>query len=363
MTVELIKEKTLKCDITGAKCTVEVTLARYKVSRKVLSESSRVWDTSLRGNFQESKSSSVRVYFGTVKSLELWFRVVHDTMIEEMYDLNVEEVYEAIEVCGNRDWDILKLKNWSREWMNRQNYRHLSLDGMSELIYIAKELDFPREFMFMTKKLVYGIADHIKDKNPTNHFHLHLDHTVISRFIQCFYSNHKLMNKTDALNGAKGNLRCKILKGLFTPVGGFLDQKCTCRKDSLYEYCQGLSKTGIWPLESHMKKAAQTLLDTFGDFECETPDDACRECRSRLQDASIQRTRENVQNSFDGLCLDCMDNSKPKDGKNADNTYWQHDVLRQWSRGCRVEHDQPTWYWSFMGRRTQMQAHQAARQR
>ncbi|KAF7864262.1 uncharacterized protein EAF02_010230 [Botrytis sinoallii] len=348
ISIHLIKEETAKHPVTGEKSTIETTIACYKVSRKILSESSPVWDASLRGHFRESRSSTVPVYFGTLKSLELWFRIVHDVMVDEMYDIKVVDVYEAIEVCGNREWDIFKLSKstWAREWMNRQKHRELDLDGMCRLIYLAKELDFPREFMYMTRKLVYGTAEHIKDRNPTNHQHLHLDHTVIN-----------------ALNGAKGNLRCKILKGLFTPVGAFLGQRCECKKDSLYEYCTGLSLTGIWPLETHMKKSAQEILDTFDDFQCDIPENACNACRIRLSDSSIERTGEQIQEHFDGLCLDCMSISKPKDGKNVDAAYWQHDTLRQYSMGCRVQHGQPTWYWSFMGRRTQMQAHQAARQR
>ncbi|CAD6439793.1 edf7e636-9234-4d39-9322-fb10b814c5d1 [Sclerotinia trifoliorum] len=278
--------------VTGEEFTIEATLAHYKVSRKVLTESSKVWDASLREHFRVSKSSVVPVYFGTVKSLELWFRIVHDTMVDEL------------------------------------------------------EFDFPREFMYMTKKLVYGTADHIKDKNPTKHQHLHLEHTIIS-----------------ALNGAKGNPRCKILKGLFTPVGCFLEQRCKCKKASLFEYCIGLSKTVIWPLESYMKKSGQTILDTFDDFECDIPKDACSICTFRLRDSTIERTGEQVQDHFDGLYLDCMNTSKPKDGKDVDRAFWDHGAFGKYSNGCRVQHDQPTWYWSFMGRRTQMVAHQAARQR
>ncbi|KAK6607092.1 hypothetical protein H4I96_02496 [Botrytis cinerea] len=348
ISIHLIKEEITRHPVTGEKSTIETTIAHYKVSKKVLSESSPVWDASLRGHFRESRSSTVPVYFGTLKSLELWFRIVHNVMVDEMHDLQVVDVYEAIEVCGNREWDISKLSksSWAREWMNRQKYRELDLNAMSRLIYIAKELDFPREFMYMTQKLVYGTADHIKDRNPTKHQHLHLDHTIIH-----------------ALNGAKGNLRCKILKGLFTPVGVFLQQSCECKKDSLFEYCKGLSHTGIWPLESHMKNSAQEILDTFDEFECDKPENACYKCLFRLSDSSIERTGNQVQEHFDGLCLDCMSVSKPKDGKDVDAAYWQHDTLKQYSKGCRVQHDQPTWYWSFMGRRTQMQAQQVARQR
>lgn len=37
-----------------------------------------------------------------------------------------------------------------------------------------------------------------------------------------------------------------------------------------------------------------------------------------------------------------------------DEDYWRHDDKRQWDAGCRINHDQPTWYFSFMGRRSIM---------
>ena len=49
-----------------------------------------------------------------------------------------------------------------------------------------------------------------------------------------------------------------------------------------------------------------------------------------------------------------MDASKPKLSSN-DEDYWKHDNLGVgWDEGCRVSHDQPTWYFSFMGRRGKM---------
>lgn len=49
-----------------------------------------------------------------------------------------------------------------------------------------------------------------------------------------------------------------------------------------------------------------------------------------------------------------MDASKPKLG-DADEDYWRHSKLGvQWDLGCRVRHKQPTWYFSFLGRRAKM---------
>lgn len=62
--------------------------------------------------------------------------------------------------------------------------------------------------------------------------------------------------------------------------------------------------------------------------------------------------RRQVDEYFDGLCLDCMDRSKAK-AQTHDTGYWLYDDMQwgEWSRHCRSNHGQPTWYFSFLGRR------------
>ena len=49
-----------------------------------------------------------------------------------------------------------------------------------------------------------------------------------------------------------------------------------------------------------------------------------------------------------------MDASKPK-LSSEDEDYWKHTKLDiPWDAGCRISHDQPTWYFSFMGRKAKM---------
>lgn len=70
----------------------------------------------------------------------------------------------------------------------------------------------------------------------------------------------------------------------------------------------------------------------------------------------LQRHRQSgcsrVNGYFHGLCLDCLDRSKPKVG-DVDMDYWEHDQLKEheWVHGCRFNHKQPTWYFSFNGRK------------
>ncbi|KAI9649048.1 hypothetical protein NHQ30_001615 [Ciborinia camelliae] len=345
LTIRLVDQKTTIDPYTEEKSEEIAVCATYRVCRKVLTDNSPVFNTLLRGWAIESKQTIVDIYDGTVKSYELWFRILHNAMIPEMYDLDVAEIYEAIQICGYRELQIHKLKDWSPKWMLGQKVDKTSLDDMKSLLYVAKELDHIKEFKFMTRKLVYGKSDHIQEDNPTQHRHLHLDHNVMG-----------------AVNGAKGNLHSKLIKGLFDPMSWFLKQRCKCKEASLFSYCDGLSKTGIWPLESHQKKSVQEVLDSFDKFVCEIPANTCLSCRQKLTPAFIEGgIRRTIQTHFEGLCLDCMYHSMPDSVERF--AYFENDENKVWDADCRIKHGQPSWYWSHMGKKSEMQAHQRKKQR
>jgi hypothetical protein len=49
-----------------------------------------------------------------------------------------------------------------------------------------------------------------------------------------------------------------------------------------------------------------------------------------------------------------MDASKPKLSSD-DEDYWKHgDLGVAWDERCRIRHRQPTWYFSFLGRKSKM---------
>ncbi|KAF3014571.1 hypothetical protein E8E15_003153 [Penicillium rubens] len=60
----------------------------------------------------------------------------------------------------------------------------------------------------------------------------------------------------------------------------------------------------------------------------------------------LQYARRQVEGYFDGLCLDCM-----KNHPNENSEYWALGTRRVYDSTCRISHGEPTWYFSFMGRR------------
>ena len=95
----------------------------------------------------------------------------------------------------------------------------------------------------------------------------------------------------------------------------------------------------------------ESILLRLKGFTYNAPQSACDVCRADYKE-NVASARERVESYFDGLCLDCMDKSKPKSG-DTDEDYWEHNELSESDiiEGCRFAHKQPTWYFSFMGRK------------
>ena len=70
-------------------------LATYKVTRKVLTDNSVQFNRMLTGQFMEANQKVIDVKEGTVASLELWFRVLHKKMADEMCAISIKDVWEA----------------------------------------------------------------------------------------------------------------------------------------------------------------------------------------------------------------------------------------------------------------------------
>ena len=93
------------------------------------------------------------------------------------------------------------------------------------------------------------------------------------------------------------------------------------------------------------------ILDRLKNFKFESNSCSCEVCQQDFQ-GKVARIAQFVRRYFDGLCLDCLDRSKPKLG-DLDLDYWQHHKLKEhdWIENCRFPHKQPTWYFSFNGRK------------
>ena len=157
------------------------------------------------------------------------------------------------------------------------------------------------------------------------------------------------------MNAAKGRLRVILHHGLFEVNEDLLRAMCTCRKETLFDYERHLMDLQVWPMEKMAAKhSINQLLRMLDKFSYQAKDSACTNCKKDYC-RHIKEDISRVRHYFDGLCLDCLDRSKPKLG-DRDNDYWSHVDMdaEDWDRGCRINHGEPTWYFSFMGRKEDM---------
>lgn len=149
------------------------------------------------------------------------------------------------------------------------------------------------------------------------------------------------------------------MQAFFDPVKSAVQLTCPCKADSLASWSKAVTKSGIWPVEDVDLKSVQDVLEEPGTihFMCTLPTSACNACKATFNPTQLHATRDGVLTVFRGLCLDCMARSKGDNGL-AREDYWKHDKLQEWDKDCQVKHGQPTWFFSFMGDREEMKAHQ-----
>ena len=155
------------------------------------------------------------------------------------------------------------------------------------------------------------------------------------------------------VNQARGRLKTVLRGPLWEKVGSLLSEPhtCSCWQKTSAEYLAALVKCEVYPLEESFPKNSVTqTFDRLEGFGHTSAAKDCRSCNVNWPEC-VSSACEIVSGYFDGLCLDCMDHSKPK-GADEDEDYWTHDFKpsRRWDQNCRIKHGEPTWYHSWLGR-------------
>lgn len=153
------------------------------------------------------------------------------------------------------------------------------------------------------------------------------------------------------MNAARGRLRTILERDLSNIADPLLEQDdCACADKTFRGYYKALRKIRVWPFGLVTRRdSINMILYKLETFDYVAAEDACAICR-RNYNQLVDRARIRVRDYFDGLCLDCLNESKAKT-RDRDTDYWYHnDPGMKWDDHCRFEHGQPTWYFSFMDR-------------
>lgn len=169
------------------------------------------------------------------------------------------------------------------------------------------------------------------------------------------HTAHLIDSKTiGPVNHARGGLKTSLHKSLYKTCGHLLrngTEACSCWDATVGQYFCALTKIDVFPVEDVLSYSSiQQIINRLGAFEYNHKP-ACMRCRRLEWESVVLKAKTNTVSYFDGLCLDCMDRSKPK-GKNLDDKYWTHNssVGGRWDSRCRFKHNQSTWYVSWLGR-------------
>ncbi|RDW92736.1 uncharacterized protein DSM5745_00058 [Aspergillus mulundensis] len=278
-----------------------------------------------------------------------------------MGSVPIDTIWHLIGLCGRKKLDVslAVLKDWFVGW-----YQVEFTQAGSERLYFFQQVispcyqfNYAEGFMEASKFLVYMGPGAISELNPINVNLLQLRPLIIQQ-----------------LNSARGRLRNVLHHGLFDHVATLLDEQCKCREKTFFEYFRELRRIQVWPLESYIKKTSiDELIGRLASFRGNAvhPMNCCPHCWTRTRKGNgaprgreswcrcrrnwkkiVRSAEEEVRGYFDGLCLDCMlESNDLQEGVDKDAQYYQKDKKKAWSSTCRVAHDEPTWYFSFMERR------------
>jgi hypothetical protein len=106
-----------------------------------------------------------------VLSMELWFRAIHKVDIPQtFYDVEIKAVYCILQARKVYEFEVQKLNAWFARYIAHKGGNlcvNFKFDELPQLLYPCQEFDEPHSFAHITRKLVYGVAGHIDDVNPT----------------------------------------------------------------------------------------------------------------------------------------------------------------------------------------------------
>jgi hypothetical protein len=168
------------------------------------------------------------------------------------------------------------------------------------------------------------------------------------------------------LNAARGRTRNIMQTRTLEAPTRVLRAVCTCDPKSFFDFYRELDRLRLYSTfeTAAARKSLDKLIKTLGHFTY-TLHPGGRKCYACQQDYknSADDARSYATKYFEGLCLDCIsqprDVERPQDDKEyetllkraEDSEYDGKDHHPEvWSEKCRVNHGEPTWYFSYCAR-------------
>ncbi|CAG8898005.1 unnamed protein product [Penicillium egyptiacum] len=325
----------------------KIKTALFHLDRSKLIESSPYFQRMFTPRWERTENHNPTLRGDTIKAMEVMLGSIHGVDIKPE-SVSVADVWYTIRACNRYLLDPKKLMNWFARWIKyiheKQPEMWKDWDVNRQLLFPCLFFDHATAFQHISKRLVYTTPGHITEMAPTDS--------------PSFEPMHMPAIVMQQLTAARGRLRTILQRSLFEDVNVMIDHaRCDCAAQNIFSYMRELHRIGVKPLDSDIhKNCVLDILNRLANFDEDKMADrdpwvpTCEAC-SHSWKRLVGHAQRHVQNYFDGLCLDCMKNQP-----NENSEYWAFGTPRyEYDGTCRISHGEPTWYFSFMGRRDRSQ--------
>lgn len=304
---------------------------------------------------------SVDLYGDHSTGVKIWLEILHgkQSTAADLKNISIEDVWYMLHTALKHGFDPKRddPKKWFNSWYLEHSAQQLGVYDYQQLLFPLFTFDHAHGFAAATKFLAYNGAGHITEKRPEDfrHENLRLEQRIIRESalsfpFACTVRMLMCSEHLEQINAAKGRLRIVLERNLYKQTIAFLVAGCEHKAERNFAWADALHDTRVMPLGNVQHLGINAIIKKLEEIE--EPDEdtvpSCFKCGGDFL-TIVHGATGDVEQLFDGLCLDCMEKSK---FDNRDTDYWKHaDRHIDWDRGCRVKHDQPTWYFSFMGRK------------
>ncbi|KAL9047985.1 MAG: hypothetical protein Q9162_007895 [Coniocarpon cinnabarinum] len=250
-----------------------------------------------------------------VDAHEVFLREVHEQRDEQLLGLSIRSIWQLHEVANYYGIKITMLKQWFALWYAHQketdDWEKKPIDKQvafaQQLLYPAYWFYHPIAFGAATQCLIYNGTGHLGVMQPpqVNIPQSHLPGQILG-----------------PLNGCKGRLRNILQHALYDLIADLLcpePKECCLR--AFYFFHKILRKCKVWPMEFRFKDSSiNDLRSRLDDFEL-VLHAKCSTCH-KPYDALVENACSKVRINFEGLCLECMHDSRTQDPP-TDHDYWE----------------------------------------
>ncbi|KAF2002500.1 hypothetical protein P154DRAFT_139787 [Amniculicola lignicola CBS 123094] len=296
-----------------------------RVSSKILSQASPVFNAMLSGNWSETTSSApIRLPDDDPKLVELLCEVLHAQSINVFTDVGIVELADFAVLCDKYD-----CTDAASAWVQAQVQQELNWvleEGSEKLIFITYVFDLPHEFMKVTELLLKERTFKVSMDVAAHDQHF-LPLKLFDRFHKA--ELHYYTELQQALSPDHPSYTMFILQPKFRSIYDVLHTadpyQCTCGNEPEYfvSYMRALAKRKLFPANVLTLNEFENKIKEIPEFrdpdECKHDSCICRTAL-RLKEIMVADVAWQMR-EVEGLCLDCS--CEMEDGK---------------ERECRVEH-------------------------